>query len=154
MTRNFLYSVLLLILVTTIVSCEKRNHFIYYKYNGVTITRYYEDAESRFYYGYFTKESDLPDDYIYGKYPGRDGLMDGIIVFKPGGKVEIEQINSIYAAGNPKSLLLKSHVYPGRKEYLKKIEQNENIVQVYSALSKEKELNSKNKSKVLVIYPK
>ncbi|MBB6239503.1 hypothetical protein HDC90_004156 [Pedobacter sp. AK013] len=120
----------------------------------MTITRYYEDAESRFYYGYFNKESDLPDDYIYGKYPGRDGVMDAILIFKPGGKVEVEQLNSIYIYGNPKNLILRPYEYPGSREFLMKIKQQENIVQVYSALNIEIERNSKNESKVVVVYPK
>lgn len=149
---KILFGMVLLAFITCVSSCQHNKHFIYYKYKGVTITRCYEDAESRFYYGYYTKGDELPDDYIFGKYPGRDGLMEGILVFVPDGRVEIEQLNSIYVSGHPKYLWLRARDYLDRSDFLKNAKSKENVVRVHSALNVEKELNSKSSSKVLVLY--
>ncbi len=85
--RNYLTLILFVILV----SCSNSNPPIYYKCNGVIITRLDEingEAESHFFYGYYDGKTPYPKSFIKSTYHGFDAEMDGYLIFLPNNKVE------------------------------------------------------------------
>lgn len=70
-------------------SCNT-NRIIYYNYKGITITRINNDAESRFYYGSYSRsEAENINSYIDVSYNGFNNGMDLYIFFHKDSSVEI-----------------------------------------------------------------
>jgi hypothetical protein len=85
--RFFIITIFFLVLA----SCKVKNSsIIYYIYKSVTITRVNQDANTKFYYGSFTKEQvDSINSFINIEYKGINNGMDTWIIFKDNGDVEI-----------------------------------------------------------------
>ena len=90
-------------------SCS--NSPVYYKYNGITITRLDKingEAETHFFYGYCDgKGHPYPKSFIKVTYHGFDAFMDGYLMFLPNNKVElIEKDGAFQKVGNDTNLTL------------------------------------------------
>ena len=82
----------LLIVMLLLVSCANKN-YIYYEYNGVTITRIDKGNELYFYYGKYNKNEKTPSSYIKATYHGFDGEVSGYLKFLQNRKVELVEID-------------------------------------------------------------
>lgn len=83
----------ILFLIIAIINSFSPGPPIYYKYNGVTITRLdhiHGEAETHFFYGYYDgKKYPYPNSFIKVTYHGIDGSMSGYLKFLSNKKVEI-----------------------------------------------------------------
>lgn len=145
--------VVLILFCVVFYSCERYDAIIHYQYNGVTITRLDKDAVSYFYYGFSTKESDLPEDYIEASYHGFDGVMDGYLIFSQDKKVILVPATYFKEKGIAASFSLKQYDNPNFIKWRDSIHGNYgNIIQVSNIIKLEKEYNIKNYSKVKALY--
>ena len=143
----------LLLFYISLYSCERFDSIIHYQYNGVTITRLDKDAVSYFYYGNFSKESDLPEEYIEASYRGFDGIMEGYLVFLNDKKVAIVPTTYFEQKAPTADLFLKEYENPDYINWVDSISgRYKNIVAISHVIKLEKQRNQKNHSKVLVSY--
>lgn len=67
----------------TLINNQKDSVYIYYKYNDICITRIDKENEHYFYFGEFSKNSELPKSYFIGRYIGGfDASFSGYLIFK------------------------------------------------------------------------
>ena len=140
-------------------SCSMRN-VIYYEYNGVTITRISEEAESIFYYGKCNDENiPCPKSFIKATYSGFNNLMDGYLVFHSNKRVELIGFDGFPIIDSIKGLKdsLYLNEFPNPLDvftFRDKIGGNyDSIVYISDVLEIEKDDNKRNHSKVKAIYP-
>ncbi|MFC3197607.1 hypothetical protein ACFOET_08285 [Parapedobacter deserti] len=147
-------SLFFLIVICTLVGCSNSKRIgIQYEYNGIVVTRFDKDAESRFYYGRLNKEdSSMP--YVYAKYAGFDGSMDGYLVFKNDKTVELVPLMYFVENGNPSKLSLKEYnnntLLNAWQDSIKG--RYDNVVRISDNLNIERQRNAENYSNVNVKY--
>lgn len=147
------HKIKLFLLLLVFCSCERFDSIIHYRYNGVTITRLDKDAVSYFYYGNFSKESDLPEEYIEASYRGFDGVMEGYLVFLNDKKVAVVPTTYFEQKAHTANLFLKEYENPDYINWVDSISgRYKNIVAISHVIKLEKQRNQKNYSKVLVSY--
>jgi hypothetical protein len=136
-------------------SCNE-NKVIIYEFNNVFVTRIDEGTESRFYYGKYENGKNLPAFFVKSTFSGFNSGMDAYLIFKPN-KVEIYytmdyfmnvgRADSIKVINNPKASTFN---YSFEDKINGKYD---SVCRVSNILSREKELNLNNNSKVKATYP-
>ena len=149
--------ILFLLLFSFFLSCSKKENFIYYTYNNVTITRLDKGNEMILYFGKQTSLKDLPKSYLKAKYNGFDGLISCYLIFNDSANVEVVTVEGIFdtiKTGN-KLRLVK---FNNNLDFIKwndKIKNNyKNIIELSDVVKNEIRRNEKNNSKVKTSYPK
>lgn len=152
--KKYRFEVVIVLLVFLFCSCKRYNAVIHYTYNGITITRFDQDAASYFYYGSFSEGSDLPESYIEATYHGFDGSMSGYLVFQKDKSVILVSTTYFKQKGKSSGLFLKR--YDNNPIYIKWINSIQhkygNIVEIADVTKLEKQQNLKNNSKVKTLY--
>lgn len=137
-----------------IASCSEKE-IIYYEFNGVTITRINDGNRIYFYHGKCGKDESCSKSYIKAEYSGLNSGMGAYLIFQPSTKVEIIKMHdSFEKVGNTSSLTFKEYdnieFIPWQDSIKGKFE---NVIYVSDVIETEKDLNSKNRSKVKAVYP-
>jgi len=146
---------LIVVLFLTLISCEDKERFIHYTYNGVTITRVDKGNKIWLYYGDFDDVKLLPKQCITITYSGFDGLVEGYLVFNENKTVKVIRIdgrfNTIITSDS-----LKMEEFDRNIEFIRwddKIKGNFQNVYFLSDLRKrEVKINYENNSAVKAIY--
>ncbi len=140
-------------LLFMILSCSEQQ-YIYYTYKGVTITRINNPGESYFYYGYYTNSNKLPSSFIKASYSGRDGMMDGFLIFYKNKQVGLEG-DGFNKIGKDSLLFLKQFPdFISNSAWYDSvvIHDWDSMVEVTNLIKPEKENNAKQHSKVKANY--
>ena len=145
-------NLIILFLLFTLFSCTKKN-YIYYEYNGVTITRIDIGNEIYFYYGKYSYKDKIPSTYIMATYSGFNSEMGAYIDFLPNKNVNIIRMYGSFDKIGKDSLLslreLNSTEY-----WIENIKGNyNNVIELMDITKLEKERNISNHSKVKATYP-
>ncbi|MEK6482618.1 hypothetical protein WJR50_34140 [Catalinimonas sp. 4WD22] len=142
-------------IVTLSVSCSEKK-FIYYEFDGVTITRIDEEAESYFYYGRCDDIQHCPDKFIWAEYHGLDGVMGGYLVFQKNRQVKFIRMYDHFEeiGGNSPLYLFQFSENIRFINWQDSIKGNyNNIIRIADVLNLEKTLNNRNNSRVKATYP-
>lgn len=146
--------IVLLLCYFILISCEAKEEFIYYSYKKVTITRLNKENEIYFYYGEYKEIDKLPDTYI--KVSSFDGYMQGFLIFRESGQVEIIKTEGKFEEVNTDRNNFKLVVFDHNVSYInwqEKIVGNyKNIAEFLTYQNIEIERNRKNNSEVEVMY--
>ena len=153
MLRFFLASPFFLL----ISSCTNNRTYIYYKYNGTTITRVDFDGATNFYYGYCNNEtstecSETPC--IRAEYYGLTNGMELYLVFKNDSTIELVNFgtDNLKKSGD---CAINIGAYTN-DELFKKIEHYKKaglgIMRISSAINLEKSFLENKNSKISVEY--
>ena len=137
------------------ISCSSSEKVTYYIYEDVTITRIDINATAYFYYGKYLMGDTMPPAFMKSSYSGRDGIMDGYLVFKGNGIIE-----AIVSSGwfdevekNEKVIINNTIDNMSFSNWLDSIEGNYgNIVFVSGLIRYEIDVNKTNRSSVKAIY--
>lgn len=140
--------------ICLMLSCGRKRISIY-NYNEVTLTRIDKDAETFFFYGDFSDERNLPNNYIKATYRGFNHIMSSYIIFNNDKTLTfVDMGDGLETYGNPKYMSIFEH-----KENIdfinwenKFISKYDSIVRIDNVLEIERRLNKNNKSKILVNY--
>ncbi|MES2484357.1 MAG: hypothetical protein V4581_00180 [Bacteroidota bacterium] len=147
--------VLIVIMLFTLISCEEKERFIHYTYNGVTVTRVDKGTLIKFYYGNYNAHKSLPPQSIAASYRGRDGYMEGYLVFKENKVVKIVRTGGMFEAIIPYDSLKLEEFDSNIKfiEWHDKFKGNyQNICWLSDSDKFEIQNNKENKSAVKAIY--
>jgi hypothetical protein len=151
MGKNF---VSIFTLVWIFCSCDDKR-VILYEYKGVYVTRVDNNSESNFYYGNYKDDSNLPASYVKSTFSGFNSGMDAYLIFKPN-KVEVYySMGSFTNIGNGENIKVTNNPTSNTFNYNfddKVRGQYDNVCRVSDILTREKELNATNHSKVNVTY--
>ena len=150
-----MHKLFIAILFFTFVSCVEEDHFIYYSYDGVTITRVDKGNEISFYYGNYNSTNILPNANIKASYRGFDGFIDGYLVFKENRTVKIIPMGGLFETVSPRDTF-KIEEFNNNIDFIKwedKFKGNyHNIYRISDIKKIEIERNKQNKSAVKAIY--
>lgn len=148
--------ILVLTLILSFVSCSKRNNFIYYTYNTITVSRLDKDNHIFFYYGKIETTNHLPESYIEATYSGFDGLIWGYLIFKENKNIEIKVLegdfNKINGNSNIEIIKEDNQDYinwdnKGKRNY-------DNVLEFRDVIKAEVKVNKINNTRINAIYPK
>lgn len=138
-------------------SCSK-DVYIYYEYNGVTVTRIDRGNKIYFLYGFYDdKEKSLPESFIKAVDSGWDGCVDAYLIFQTNQKVEIRSVEGWFEKiGTDTSIYLSPYIENSLFcKWLDSIDGNfQNTINILDVIKSEINVDKKfNHSKVKVKYP-
>lgn len=146
--------IVLLLCYFILISCEAKEEFIYYSYEKITITRLNKENEIYFYYGEYKETDKLPNTYI--KASSFDGYMQGFLIFRESGQVEIIKTEGKFEEVNTDRNNFKLVVFDHNVSYInwqEKIVGNyKNIAEFLTYQNIEIERNIENNSEVEIIW--
>jgi len=129
--------------------------YIYYTYDGTTVTRIDDEDGIYFYHGRFNNGDSLPNSYLKATYKGRDGYMEGYLVFKDDNNVDLIRTGGIWDTINA-GKHLKLTRFKDNAASIKWNDEKEgnynNVFQLSSAPESEIRWNKENKSNVNAEY--
>lgn len=147
---------IVLYIITAILFCScNKNKGIIYEYNNIFVTRIDEGTESRFYYGKYENGKNLPSSFVKSIFSGLNSGMDAYLIFKPNNVRIYHSMGYFENVGNTDIIKEIDNAEASTFYYNEdKIRgKYDSVCRVSDILSREKELNLKNNSKVKVIYP-
>lgn len=134
-------------------SCNE-NRVIIYEFNNVFVTRIDEGTESRFYYGKYENGKNLPSSFVKSTFSGFNSGMDAYLIFKPNNVKIYHSMGYFENIGNTDSIKEIDNTEASTFYYNedKVSGKYDSVCRVSDILSREKELNLTNNSKVKAIY--
>ena len=148
--------ILTIILVLFLNSCKKKEEFIYYSYEDITVTRVDRENHIYFYYGKFENTDLLPKSYIEATYNGFDGVMDAFLIIEKDKTVKIVPIADLFDEIN-KDQKLKLERFEHNIDFIKWVEsidkKYKNVYRLSNLLKLEIKRNKENNSEIKAVYP-
>jgi hypothetical protein len=142
-----------------LIGCSE--DYIYYEYDGITVTRVIDGKVSYLYYGHFKKGDKLPNSYIKGYYHGYNNGMNVYLIFNPDKTVTVKRKNGWCEQFGSDSFIRLINIWDNIDKvtsinWIDSIDGNfNNIIAISDAIELEKLVDKKwNHSKVKAIYPK
>ena len=136
-------------------SCSQ-DAFIYYEYDGVTITRVDDGNQIYFYYGKYDNSSlTASESYVKAEYSGFNSGMNAYLNFQENDIVEVIRVEALFETnGLSDSLILVDMDNIRFITWRDSIRGNYGkIVEVSDIVKLEKKRNKQNNSRVNAIYP-
>lgn len=148
--------IILLAICTIFYSCND-DHYIYYRYGDVVVTRIDKDiGESYFYYGLYKPTDTLPSSYVDAIYRRGSDLMWAYLIFDNNKKIKLISLGDWFEkVGNDTMVTLVDYSTKENDTTVNwnlKLSGHPNVIYVDRYLPREQEENVKRKTSVKATY--